>query len=88
MITQSIDVAVARLNTILLRLVQHPLEADIYHNKVLDCQSSIDSFYYYILKIDTWPKITRWFWRWKLHRVGKKRIPKIKKLLQEINNNV
>ena len=88
MLNISTDIAIARLNTILIRLVQHPLEADIHHKDIIECQSAIDDFYYYILKIDTWPKITRWFWRWKLHRTGKNKIPKIKKLLQKLNKDI
>lgn len=88
MLNASIDIAIARLNTVLLRLVQHPLEADGCHEEVTECQSAINNFYYYILKMDTWPTVTRWFWRWNLHRIGKNKIPKIKKLLQKLNKDI
>lgn len=88
MLNASIDVALARLNTILLRLIQHPLEADLYHKDIIECQSAIEKFYYYLLKMDSWPKITRWFWRWNLDRIGKNKIPKIRNLLNKIDKNI
>ena len=88
MLTASIDVAIARLNTILLKLIQHPISADEYSADVNRCQEAINSFYYYIRKIDNWPVCTRWFWRYLLHRTGKKKIPQIKILLNIVEGNV
>ena len=88
MLTASIDVAIARLNTILLRLVQHPISAEEYAADVMRCQEAINSFYHYIQKMDSWPKFTRWFWRYLLHRTGKKKIPHIKTLLNIVEENV
>jgi len=88
MLTASLDVAISRLNTILLRLIQHPLEAQQYQSEVNLCQQAIDDFFGLIVDIDTWPTITHWWWRWRLHWVGTKKIPRIKILLNNIQKNV
>jgi hypothetical protein len=88
MLTASVDVAIARLNTILLKLIQHPISAEEYNTDVKKCQDAIDSFYYYIQKMDRWPNFTRWFWRYLLHRTGKKKMPHIKTLLNIVKENV
>ena len=86
MLNASLDMAIARFNTILLRLVQHPLQAEEHKLDVEECQSAIDDFYYYILKLDTWPRFTHWFWRHMIHRAGTKKLPKIRALLNKIND--
>jgi hypothetical protein len=88
MLTASMDVAIARLNTILLQLIQHPLEAEQCQAEVNLCQRAIDDFFGLIVDMDTWPTITHWWWRWRLHRVGTKKIPRIKTLLNNIQKNV
>jgi hypothetical protein len=88
MLTASMDVAISRLNTILLRLIQHPLEAEQYQEEVNLCQQAIDDFFGLIVDMDTWPTITHWWWRWRLHLVGTKKIPRIKTLLNSIQKNV
>ena len=86
MLNASLDMAIARFNTILLRLIQHPLQAEEHKLDVKECQSAIDDFYYYILKLDTWPRFTHWFWRHMIHRVGTKKLPKIRALLNRIED--
>ena len=87
MLTASMDVAIARLNTILLRLIQHPLEAEQHRAEVELCQLAIDDFFGLIVDMDTWPRFTHWWWRWRLHRVGTKKIPRIRTLLNKIQKN-
>jgi len=86
MLNASLDMAIARFNTILLRLVEHPLQAEEHKLDVEECQSAIDDFYHYILKLDTWPRFTHWFWRYMIHRVGTKKLPKIRALLNRIED--
>jgi len=86
MLNASLDIAIARFNTILLRLIQHPLQAEEHSAEVAECQRAIDKFYHYLVKLDTWPGFTHWFWRLMIHRVGTKKIPKIRALLSTIEN--
>lgn len=86
MLNASLDIAIARFNTILLRLIQYPLQAEEHSTEITECQRAIDKFYYYLIKLDTWPRFTHWFWRHMIHRVGTKKIPKIRALLNRIEN--
>ena len=86
MLNASLDMAIARFNTILLRLIQHPLQAEAYQVDIEECQGAIDDFYHCILKLDTWPRFTHWFWRHMIHRVGTKKLPKIRALLNRIED--
>jgi len=86
MLNASLDMAIARFNTILLRLIQYPLQAEEHSTEITECQRAIDKFYYYLIKLDTWPRFTHWFWRYMIHQVGTKKIPKIRALLNRIEN--
>ena len=88
MLNASLDMAIARFNTILLQLIQRPLEAEEYKEDIEECQLAIDKFYHYLIKLDTWPGFTRWFWRYMIHRTGTKKIPKIRALLNIVERNV
>ena len=47
---------------------------------VQECYDAIQSFYKYTLKYQDGNVMTKWFYRLLLHRIGKRRIPKIKNL--------
>jgi len=84
--TGTLDHACARFNTILLKLSQHPLKADEYSNDVNDCFNIIQSFYEYTKRLIN----AHWFFgpvfKLILHYQGKVHIPKIKILLDKVNN--
>lgn len=82
----TLDYATARFNTILLRLSQEPLLLDEYSTKVYECFEAIQSFYKNTRRLDAWPKVFHPFIKVMLYGIGMRRIPKIKKLLEEINN--
>tara|TARA_Y100000592_G_C5270100_1_gene221424 strand:+ start:118 stop:456 length:339 start_codon:yes stop_codon:yes gene_type:complete len=82
----TLDYATARFNTILLRLSEDPLKADKHESDVQECFNIIQSFYKYTLKLTEWPKILCPVARIILHIKGKLDIPKIKFLLEKVNN--
>ena len=82
----TLDYATARFNTILLKLSQNKiLQADNI-KEVNECFDAIQDFYKNVQRYRFWPKITRPFIKLILHSIGTRRIPKIKKLLQKIDN--
>ena len=84
--TGTLDYACARFNTILLKLSQHPLKADEHSNDVEECFGIIQGFYNDTKRYLTWPYWTKPIMALKLYYTGKTQIPKIKKLLQSLNN--
>ena len=82
----TLDYATARFNTILLALSQDPLRADEHKNDIEECFDVIQSFYTDTKKYITWPYLFKPLIALKLHWSGKIRIPKIKFLLEKINN--
>ena len=83
----TLDYATARFNTILLKLSQDRILEDIHQQDVLECDKAIKDFYKYTLLLDTWPGITKPFIRVILHGIDTRRIPKIKRLLNKLENN-
>ena len=82
----TLDYATARFHTILLKLSQDKiLEADNI-KEVEECYNAIQDFYNNVEKYRWGPWWTRLFAKIKLHRIGTKRIPKIKKLLEKLDN--
>ena len=82
----TLDYATARFNTILLKLSQDKiLEAD-HKTEVLDCFEAIQDFYNNVERYRFWPKITRPFIKLNLYGIGTRRIPKIKNLLEKLDN--
>jgi hypothetical protein len=77
----TLDVATSRFNTILLRLSEHPIMQSDFENSVLDCQNVIHKFYINTCRLTQWPKFTQSYLKWRLHRLGTRQIPKIKKTL-------
>ena len=82
----TLDYATARFNTILLKLSQDPLKSDQHRHEIKECFDIIQSFYQDTKKYITWPYIVKPLMTLKLHWKGKVRIPKIKKLLQLLDN--
>ncbi len=83
----TLDVALQRFNTILLKLSQEPLLAEEHNKEVIQCQTAIHEFYKYTQKLinaDNW--FTKIYYRTCLHGIGINRIPKIKKLLNKLDN--
>jgi hypothetical protein len=83
----TLDKALQRFNTILLKLSQEPLLAEEHNMEVIECQRAIHDFYGYCLKLincRNW--FMKMYYRTCLHGIGIKRIPKIKRLLQQLDN--
>lgn len=84
--TGTLDYACARFNSILLKLSQDVIQADKHKNDVEECFLIIQDFYNYTLKYNNSYTIFKPFIRLILHYKGKVQIPKIKFLLEKINN--
>ena len=82
----TLDYATARFNTILLKLSQDPLGADEHRQDIDECFGIIQGFYNDTKSYLTWPYVFKPIMALKLHYTGKTQIPKIKKLLQSLNN--
>ena len=82
----TLDYATARFNTILLKLSQDKIKEVEYSTEVLDCFNAIQDFYNNVQRYRFWPKITRPFIKLNLYGIGTRRIPKIKNLLQKLDN--
>ena len=82
----TLDYATARFNTILIKISQDKiLEAD-HETEVLDCFNAIQDFYNNVQRYSFWPKITRPLIKLNLYGIGTRRIPKIKNLLEKLDN--
>ena len=82
----TLDYATARFNTILIKISQDKiLEAD-HKTEVLDCFNAIQDFYNNVQRYRFWPRIIRPLIRLNLHGIGTRRIPKIKNLLEKLDN--
>ena len=82
----TLDYATARFNTILLKLSQDPLRADTHKHEIDDCFRTIQTFYEDTKRYLMWPYVFKPIIMIKLHLTGKTKIPKIKLLLEKINN--
>jgi|TARA_B100000085_G_scaffold980_1_gene947 hypothetical protein len=82
----TLDHASARFNTILLKLSQEPLMADQYKNDVKECFDAIQSFYNNTKNYVQAHYILQPLYSFFLFVIGTTRIPKIKLLLEKINN--
>jgi len=82
----TLDYATARFNTILLKLSQDRIKEQKYATDINFCFEAIRDFYKNVQRYRFWPKITRPFIKLILHGIGTKRIPKIKRLLTELDN--
>jgi hypothetical protein len=84
--TGTLDYATARFNTILLKLSQDALKADQYREEVKECFEIIQDFYSYTVKYTNTSRFFAVMIKLILHYKGKVHIPKIKLLLEKINN--
>ena len=82
----TLDYATARFNTILIKLSQDKIKEVEHTTEVLDCFNAIQDFYNNVQRYRFWPKITRPFIKLNLYGIGTRRIPKIKNLLQKLDN--
>ena len=86
MCVATLDMALSRFNTSLLRCQQHPLIADEYYTQLEDCCKIINRFYKWMLHFEDLPAVLSWFPALILDWIGKRQIPKIKKLNDKVNN--
>jgi len=82
----TLDYATARFNSILLKLSEHPLRADEHRNEIDECFNVIQSFYIDTKRYLMWHYLFKPLMAIKLHWAGVTQIPKIKILLEKINN--
>ena len=83
----TLDKALQRFNTILIKLSQEPLLAEEHNGEVLNCHKIIHNFYDYSFKLthtNSW--LSRLYYKIRLHMIGIRHIPRIKKLLDSIDN--
>ena len=88
MLVGSLDYAISRINNIILRLSQYPLLADQYFSELKSCHNSVRAFYRNMQRTETWPRFLRWYFKFRLHRIGIKRFPRIAVLLVRVENSV
>lgn len=84
----SLDYALSRFNTILLRLTEHPLLSEQYVDEILSCHTIIRSFYFGIVGLNSSSKITKYYYQFKLYVIGRLQLPKIKKLLNRVELDI
>ena len=82
----TLDYASARFNTILIKLSQEPLMADQHKDEVKECFDAIHSFFNTTKKYTQAHYITKPLYSLLLYVIGTTRIPKIKLLLEKVNN--
>ena len=82
----TLDYATARFNTILIKLSQDKIKQVEHTTEVLDCFNAIQDFYNNVQRYRFWPKITRPLIKLNLYGIGTRRIPKIKNLLEKLDN--
>jgi len=88
MLVGSLDYAIARINTIILRLSQYPLLADEYFSELQSCHYSVRAFHLNMVRTESWPGFLRWYPEFRTHRIGRKQFPRISKLLNSIENSI
>ena len=82
----TLDYATARFNTILIKLSQDKIKEVEHTTEVLECFNAIQDFYNNVQRYRFWPRITRPLIKLNLHGIGTRRIPKIKNLLEKLDN--
>ena len=83
----TLDYATARFHTILIKISQDAVLEQVHSKDVLECFDTIQDFYKNVQRYRFWPKFTRFVTRRIIHRIGTKRIPAIKRLLNRLENN-
>ena len=82
----TLDYATSRFHTILIKLSQDKVKEVEHTTEVLDCFNAIQDFYNNVQRYRFWPRIIRPLIRLNLHGIGTRRIPKIKNLLEKLDN--
>ena len=82
----TLDYATARFHTILIKISQDRILEQIHSKDVLECFNTIQDFYKNVQRYRFWPKFTRPLIKIALHGIGSRKIPKIKRLLQKLDN--
>ena len=82
----TLDYATTRFNTILLKLSQDQILAQEHRVEVHECFEAIQAFYRNVKRYEAWPSIFRYIVGVVLHGIGTRRIPKIKRLLNALDN--
>ena len=82
----TLDYATSRFHTILLKLSQDKIKEVEHTTEVLECFNAIQAFYNNVQRYRFWPRITRPLIKLNLHGIGTRRIPKIKNLLEKLDN--
>ena len=88
MLVGSLDYAIARINTVILRLSQYPLLADEYFAELKSCHNYVRAFHKNMVRTESWPTFLRWYPEFRLHRIGIKKFPRIAVLLARVENSV
>ena len=82
----TLDYATARFDTILLKLAQDRLLEQEHRFELHECYEAIQSFHRNVVRYKRWPRLFRYIIGIVLHGIGTRRIPKIKRLLERVNN--
>ena len=82
----TLDYATSRFHTILLKLSQDRILEQEHALEVLECFEAIQAFYSNVKRYEAWPRFFRHIVGMVLHGIGTRRIPKIKRLLDILNN--
>jgi len=82
----TLDYATSRFNTIILKLSQDQILAQEHQVEVHECFEIIQAFYSNVKRYQIWPKPFKFMIGVVLHGIGTRRIPKIKRLLQRLDN--
>jgi hypothetical protein len=84
MLVGSLDYAISRINTIILRLSQYPLLADRYFSQLKYCHDAVRAFHRNMVRLESWPIFLTWYPRFRVHSIGIMKFPKIAKLLAKV----
>tara|TARA_B100000424_G_scaffold205481_1_gene162552 strand:+ start:325 stop:669 length:345 start_codon:yes stop_codon:yes gene_type:complete len=82
----TLDYATARFHTILIKLSQDKIKEQKHEQDVAHCSKVINDFYRYTVKYSNASILLRWYYKNCLHGLGINQIPKVKKLLNSLDN--
>ena len=88
MLVGSLDYAISRINTVILRLSQYPLLADEYFSELKSCHNSVRAFHKNMVRTESWPSFLRWYPEFRTHWIGRKQFPRIARLLARVENDI
>jgi len=84
MLVGSLDYAISRINTIILRLSQYPLLADRYFSQLEYCHNAVRAFHRNMVRVESWPSFLRWYPKFRVHSIGRMKFPRIAQLLAKV----